>query len=85
MTRHIVNPHLISSFFNQMVQTPLGEGRAFGLFHLKDAGQESIGQRVVVRLPVNDVTRPHLKEESCLTQKAEHSAVFIFDIEEVMV
>ena len=85
MTRHILNPHLVHSVFNQLVKTPLGEGRAFGVFHLKDANRESVGQRVVVRLPVDDVTRPHLKAENCLTQKAETTAVFTFDINDVEV
>jgi len=83
MTRHIVNPQNIHSFCNQFVQTPLGEGRSFGLFQLKDAKQEGIGERVLVRLPVNDMTRPHLKASNCLTPNANHSALFTFDMEEV--
>lgn len=85
MTRHIIDPQNIRGFFNQNVQTPLGEGRAFGLFQLKDAGQESIGQRIVVRLPVDEKTRPHLRDENCLTPYAESTAIFTFPHEEVTV
>lgn len=83
MTRHIINPQVVSSFFNQQVTTPLGTGTAFGLFHLKETGQESIGQRVVVRLPVDETTRPHLTRENCMTPRATASAVFTFAVEEV--
>ena len=83
--RHILNPHVVPSLFNVVVLTPLGVGRSFGTFVMKDAGQESIGQRVVVRLPVDDVTRPRLKDGNCLTQNAVASALFTFELDEVEV
>lgn len=81
--RYIVDPQVIGGWFNQMVTTPLGKGRAFGQFLLKNAAQEGIEQRVVVRLPVNDVTRPRLMDENCLTKRAEKTAVFTFAVHEV--
>ena len=85
MTRHIINPQVVSTFFNQKVITPLGTGMAFGIFHLKDAHQESVGQRVVVRLKVDETTRPHLAKANCLTPRATASAVFTFGLDEVEV
>jgi hypothetical protein len=63
--------------------TPLGMGVAFGIFHLKDAHQESIGERVVVRLPVDEKTREHLSSSNCLTHKAKESALFTFPVSEI--
>lgn len=83
MSRHIVNPQVVNTFFNRKVVTPLGKGVAFGIFRLKDASQESIGERVVVRLNVDDVTRPHLGASHCLTPRATSSAVFTFEASEV--
>jgi hypothetical protein len=85
MKRYIVNPQTIPTLFNQNVITPLGTGVAFGIFHLKDAGQESVGQRVVVRLKVDDEIRPHLAKANCLTPRATATAVFTFGLDEVEV
>lgn len=85
MSRHIVNPQVVSTFFNREVTTPLGTGIAFGVFRLKDRNQESVGGCVVVRLAVDENTRPHLSAAHCLTPHANESAVFMFDPSEVEV
>jgi len=55
------------------VKTPLGpgvfqQGRIY-------AGSET---RLIVRLPVNDKTTPHLKDENCLTPHAQISGMWWF-------
>ena len=62
---------------NQLVKTPIGEGRYQGTF------TESImapGDRdaVLVRLPVNDDTRAHLKQSNCITPRATQSGLWVF-------
>lgn len=85
MRRHIVNPQNIVGYFNKIVQTPLGEGMAFGLFQLRTEKQEGISHQIVVRLPVNEATRPHLRDDNCLTPYANKSAIFTFDHEQVLI
>lgn len=83
MSRHIVNPQVVSTFFNRTVKTPIGSGVAFGVFRLKDRNEESIGERIVVSLPVDEMTRPHLNAAHCLTPHANEQALFTFDAADV--
>lgn len=53
---------------NQLVNTPIGVGRCQGSFD----------ERVLVRLPVNDKTRDHLKQSNCLTPRAKQSGLWVF-------
>lgn len=85
MSRHIIDPQVVSMFFNRKVITPLGMGTAFGIFRLKERNQESVGERVVVRLAVDEQTRPHMGGAHCLTPRAANSVLFTFDVSEVEV
>ena len=80
--RYIVNPQVINYRFNELTDTPLGKGRSFGRFELKVKGQESLNDLMIVRLPLNDVTREHLKDSNCLTPNAKKSALFTFPFSE---
>ena len=70
---------------NQKVSTPLGAGTVQGPFAVNDANGESIVKGVLVRLPVNDQTKPHLKKSNCITPKASLSALFVFQEEQLTV
>lgn len=61
---------------NTKVKTPLGEGVSQGPFEIRQ-GEESV-RGVLVRLPVNDVTRVYLNQSHCLTPRASASALFAF-------
>ncbi len=64
---------------NQKVRTPLGEGYVQGQFSVLDPITEAlVSKGVAVRLPVNEVTQPHLKDDSCLTSHATLSGVWVF-------
>jgi hypothetical protein len=60
---------------NVTVLTPLGSGVVQGRFERQ--GETGTAVRLLVRLPVNDVTRPRLRES--LTPRASKSALFIFE------
>lgn len=64
---------------NQKVRTPLGEGYVQGFFHVEDPETNTvISTGIAVRLPVNDVTQPRLKDNNCVTSHAAHSGVWVF-------
>lgn len=63
----------MASFFNRTVQTPIGEGVAqSSLIHDKS------GNKYVVRLPINEQTKPHLKDANCITQRADRTGLWFF-------
>lgn len=69
---------------NQKVQTPLGEGVVQGAFAILEAQtEEPISRGIAVRLPVNDVTRPHLNQPNCMTSHATVSGVWVFQESEI--
>jgi hypothetical protein len=69
---------------NQKVQTPLGEGYVQGAFAVLEAQTETlISKGIAVRLPVNDVTRPHLNQSNCMTSHATVSGVWVFQESEI--
>ncbi len=69
---------------NQKVRTPLGDGYVQGQFVVLDAKTEApISKGVAVRLPVNDVTRPCLNSDNCLTSHASLSGVWVFQESEL--
>lgn len=69
---------------NQKVKTPLGEGFVQGQFQVQDPQTSTvISTGIAVRLPVNEVTQPHLKDASCLTSHATYSGVWVFQESEL--
>lgn len=64
---------------NQEVKTPMGDGIVRGYFAIESADTgEEITKGISVRLPVNDITRPHLAEPSCMTPRATEYGVWVF-------
>lgn len=61
---------------NQKVNTPIGSGVVQGQFMAR--ADESVIVKALVRLPVNDVTRPQLGKAYCLTPRAMKTALFVF-------
>jgi len=60
---------------NSKVKTPMGEGIVQGALSMLD--ERSLrSARVIIRLPVNDETRPHLGES--LTPRASASGLWVF-------
>ncbi len=69
---------------NQKVKTPLGDGYVQGQFVVLDAKTEAlISKGIAVRLPVNEVTRPCLNNDNCLTSRASLSGVWVFQESEL--
>lgn len=69
---------------NQKVKTPLGEGFVQGQFMVLDANTEAlISKGIAVRLPVNEMTRPCLNNDNCLTSHASLSGVWVFQESEL--
>jgi hypothetical protein len=69
---------------NQKVNTPLGEGYVQGQFVVLDTQTDAlVSTGIAVRLPVNEVTLPHLKDSSCLTSHATLSGVWVFQESEL--
>ena len=67
---------------NQKVRTPLGEGIAQGLFAVtSEAGFVASG--VIVRLPVDEVTRRELRKSNCITPRAQVSGLWVFDVKDL--
>jgi hypothetical protein len=62
------------------IQTPLGMG-TFMLARFQ-AGRDK-NFRYIVRLPVNEVTKPHLKDANCLDKTAKVSSLFFFTAKEL--
>lgn len=63
---------------NEKVNTPIGQGVVQGPFGVNDGNGEAVVRGVLVRLPVDDATRSHLKKSFCVTPNAEVSALFVF-------
>jgi hypothetical protein len=53
---------------NQLVKTPIGEGRCQGNFD----------GDVLVRLPINEVTSAHKQDSNCITPLAKVSGLWVF-------
>lgn len=67
---------------NSTVTTPLGVGVVQGHFEvtaMRDGAVVAVG--VLVRLPVNDITRGEMKKANCLTPRAEVSGLWVFEAE----
>ena len=58
--------------FNQPINTPIGKGICSGAMR---SGEQII---FLVRLPVNDQTKNHLRDGNCLTPKAQISGLWKF-------
>lgn len=68
---------------NMKIKTPLGEGTMQAPFAVKDAQGENVVRGALVRLPINDVTRPHLNKSNCLTPHAQISGLWVFQESEL--
>lgn len=69
---------------NQKVKTKYGEGFVQGFFQVHDPETNAvISTGIAVRLPVNDVTQPHLKDANCVTSSATRSGVWVFQESEL--
>ena len=66
------------SRINQTVKTPLGEGHVQGSFEIQDGAGGSIVRAYLVRLPVNDITAPIMKQSHCLTPFAKQTGLWVF-------
>ena len=58
---------------NQNVKTPLGGGVVQGKM-MADDGR----WKVIVRMPINDVTKATMKQAFCLTPRATVSGLWVF-------
>jgi hypothetical protein len=65
---------------NQPVNTPIGQGRYQG--HLTPNSNPEL-HVALVRLPINDETREHLKQTNCLTPRATQSGLWSFSESEL--
>lgn len=63
--------------FNQSITTPLGKGVCTG--PMRDGEQVNY----LVRLPVNDQTKNHLRDQNCLTPRAQHTGLWKFEESEL--
>lgn len=69
---------------NSTVKTPLGEGIAQApAFSIRDGHDNDVATAVLVRLPINDATRPHLNKSNCLTPHATLSGLWVFQVKEL--
>ena len=59
---------------NQKTQTPIGAGIIQGAWE---------GSRLLIRLPVNDQTRPYLTQQNCQTPAASVSGLWVFEVGEL--
>jgi len=75
------NSPLCVKYIVTKVKTPIGEGVSQGRFVTRQEDESIPG--VLVRLPVNDVTRAHLSQSYCLTPRAQASALFVFSESEL--
>lgn len=53
---------------NQLLNTPIGQGVYQGVFHLYNDKDEFVGERALVRLPVDPETSKHLKDSNCIAR-----------------
>lgn len=63
---------------NSKVNTPLGQGIVQGPFAVQSADGETIVRGALVRLPINETTRPHLNQSNCLTPRATLNGLWVF-------
>lgn len=63
---------------NQQVDTPIGKGFVQGGFLVVDGNQQVVTHAVLVRLPINDVTRGEMNKSNCLTPRATLNGLWIF-------
>lgn len=74
---------------NTKVHTPLGSGMVQGRFAIpqgddrRDGNGDAVANALLVRLPVNDMTRPALNRSNCVTPMAEMSGLWVFAESEV--
>ena len=61
------------TIFNQTIQTPIGQGIGQGPMERED---ETV---FLVRLPINEQTEPHRRDENCVTHNAIHSGLWFFE------
>lgn len=68
---------------NLKVSTPLGSGIVQGPYAVRDGNGDLIGKALLVRLPINDMTRPELNRSNCVTPMAKTSGLWVFAESEV--
>ena len=64
---------------NQLVKTPIGEGRYQGRYKAVFSAIE----KCLIRIEVNEQTVQHLQDSSCITPRAVKQALFIFSPSEL--
>ncbi len=69
---------------NTKVSTPLGEGMVQAPFAIKSAQGDDIVRSLLVRLPINETTRPHLNKSNCVTPHAILSGLWVFQEKELL-
>lgn len=60
---------------NDLVNTPIGQGRFQGVMNQAAEAQEAVA---LVRLNVNAETEPHRKDSNCLTPRAATCGLWTF-------
>jgi hypothetical protein len=68
---------------NQLVKTPLGKGIEQGRFVILDGHNDLAAVGVLVRLPINDLTRPEMNKSNCMTPHAQSSGLWVFQGSEI--
>jgi hypothetical protein len=68
---------------NTKVKTPIGEGFVQGPFAVETVSGDPVVRGALVRLPVNDITRPHLNQSNCMTPHATISGLWVFQEKEL--
>ena len=68
---------------NQLVNTPIGQGRCQGNFVPPEHNTPLKKRMVLVRLPINDQTRRYLWHSNCITHRAIHSGLWAFNESEL--
>lgn len=68
---------------NQSVITPLGKGLVQGAFAVLGHDGSLVSNGVLVRLPINDVTKAQLKQSNCITPHAVLNGLWVFQASEL--
>lgn len=68
---------------NSRVKTQFGDGVVQGPFVIRDAGNAEVARGVLVRLPINETTRPHMIAANCLTPRANYNGLWVFRESEI--
>ena len=68
---------------NMKVKTPIGDGMVQGAFAV-NVGSEPVVKGVLVRLPINELTRTQMTQSNCLTPRAAVSGVWVFQESELL-